>query len=330
MHDRKYTSEFAINMQAIQLLVMQQQTLGDLSDEQFTPPYQCHIYGIARRPRLSLDPTAIEITPDRIRATVNAHRQDQKEPYQIEMRNFPNDPIVSCECPYPYTRFIFRNGKGEIELEGSVAQFLTKAKTSNHYPELVDLEILYIGQAYGKDGSRTSPQRLAKHETLQKIYSEAIANFPDMEIWIVLFIFTEMLIASIDGRDVGADMSPGEDTAHIDRVFQTSISESHRINYCEAALIRYFQPEYNDRFKDSFPTPAHGSYAECYKLNLHSVAVEVDSRNLGLRFWSKSVAPDWVHMPFFSLRSEQERKGFWGFIPTLSKEAPKTADHPSS
>ena len=42
----------------------------------------------------------------------------------------------------------------------------------------LDLEVLYVGQAYGPDGRRSASERLAKHETLQAIYGEAVRRSP--------------------------------------------------------------------------------------------------------------------------------------------------------
>ncbi|QEL18784.1 hypothetical protein [Limnoglobus roseus] len=305
---RKYLSEFAVNMQAKQVLVMLPTYLEHLPADYFRPPYQSHIYGIARRPRVAFDPDSIVVTPEAIRGTVIAQRRGKPQQYDFEVKNYPADPVVKCECEYPYSDFRFIDAKGEVALEGPVIQYLMKAGVGSVYPELVDLEILYVGQAYGKDGSRTAPQRLTSHETLQKILAEAIQRSPDMQIWIVLFSFGEWLIASFDGRVEVNEEEQKEDLSHMWNVLGTRITEAQRINYCEAALIRYFQPQYNTEFKNSFPSASHSSYAECYKLDLNSVAVEIDCRPIGSRFWSQTVEPAWDHLISYPLHSEEERR----------------------
>jgi hypothetical protein len=326
MSVRKYLSEFAVNMQANQVLVLLPTYLEQLSDEYFKPPYQCHIYGIARRPRVMFDPESLVITPQAIRGTVVAQRRGKPEKYDFEVQNHPTDPVVKCECEYPYSDFRFFDAKGEVVMEGPVIQYLTMAGVGGVYPELVDLEMLYIGQAYGKEGSRTAPQRLSSHETLQKILAEAIQRSPDMQIWVALFSFAEMLIASFDGRAGVYDKSEEEDVAHMWNVLGTRITEAQRINYGEAALIRYFQPPYSTEFKNTFPSASHSSYAECYKLDLNSVTVEIDCHRVGAKFWSPAVPPQWVHLISYPLHSEEERRSMFDFFPDLQPRPSKAPE----
>ena len=91
---RKYNSEFAVNMRASQILVFQPTFLTELPDDLFTPPYQCHVYGIARRPRVTLDTKSIVISPETIRGDVIAHTQDGPQKYSFEMKNFPSNSTV--------------------------------------------------------------------------------------------------------------------------------------------------------------------------------------------------------------------------------------------
>lgn len=257
MSIRKYLSEFAVSMRANQLLVLQPSDLEGLSEEYNRPPYQCHIYAIARRPRVTFDTGTIVVTPDKIKADIVAQSRGKSQLYSVETPNFPSDPVVNFECEYPYSEYRFINSNGDVILEGPVVQLLTKIGVGRKYPELVDLELLYIGQAYGKDGSRTAPKRLGHHESLQKILAEAIRRDPDMDIWVVLFSFVDMIIASLDGRAETYAKSKEEDTAHLWNILGKQMTEAHRINYCEAAMIRYFQPQYNTEFKASFPNANH-------------------------------------------------------------------------
>src|SRR3546814_14143997 len=43
------------------------------------------------------------------------------------------------------------------------------ARRLNHEQDAIRFDVLYIGQAYGKDGSRNALDRLLKHETLPRI-----------------------------------------------------------------------------------------------------------------------------------------------------------------
>ena len=98
-------------------------------------------------------------------------------------------------------------------------------------------------------------------------------------------------------------------------VMGDGISDQQRINFTEAALIRYFQPEYNTLFKDPFPSPVHSSYASCYDVDLNMIAVEVGSEDLGCKFWSKHVEPKWTHIAAFPLHSREQRKHMFDLFP---------------
>lgn len=102
-----------------------------------------------------------------------------------------------------------------------------------------------------------------------------------------------------------------EDYEHIQKVMSTDISEQQRINFAEAALIRYFEPEYNEIFKKSFPSPSHQTYSECYDLDINSVIIELQTENLGYMVKSKKISPKWVHCEIFNMHSSQERKSMF-------------------
>lgn len=315
MTTRKYISEFGLNMQAVRLLILQQRHLELLTDKSFGPGRHCHIYAVGRRPRITFDPTSFKVMPEVIQAAFVVHRRGKTEIYDFEVNNDAGNPIVRVECEYPYSDFFFRNAKGESVIDGPVAAYLTMMGAHEAYPQAFDLEILYVGQAYGKDGKRTAPQRLGHHETLQKIYAEAIHRSPEIDIWIVLFCFEEWILASFDGRTDKFGTTPEEDLAHMDKVLHTELTEGQGINYIEAAMIRYFQPPYNIEFKDSFPDQKHTSYAECYALDLNAVCVELDTQEIGCRLWTPTVAPEWLHLISYQLHSPEEREHMFDLSP---------------
>jgi hypothetical protein len=323
---RKYISEFGLNMQAVRVILLQQRHLELLTEDNFGPGRQCHIYAIGRRPRITFDPTAFKIRPESVSGAFVVNRREGPQIYDFEVGNGPEDSVVRVECEYPYSDFSFRDANGKSVIDGPVAQYLAMVGLPQVYPEAFDLEVLYVGQAYGKDGKRTAPQRLGHHETLQKIYAEAIHRSPEMDIWIVLFSFDEWILASFDSRTDTFGTTPEEDLEHMEKVLHTEVTEGQRINYTEAAMIRYFQPQYNIEFKDSFPDQKHTSYAECYALDLNAVCVELDTGVMGCccRLWSPAVEPDWVHLISYQLHSLEERQHMFDLSPNaFSRDAGK-------
>jgi streptogramin lyase len=175
-----------------------------------------------------------------------------------------------------------------------------------------DLEVLYVGQAFGSVGERTAAERLKTHSTLQGIYYEASRLTPDQEVWLVLADSVEVRIASVDGTRTSLTTND-EDDAHIARTISSTMTEQQKINFSEAAIIRYFKPAYNTMFKDNFPNRAHKSYSECYDIDLNAVVAEVQSEPIGVRLWSPTVPPSDLHFCAFELHSPQERRSMFAF-----------------
>jgi hypothetical protein len=309
---RKYFTEFAVNMFGTRKVLLQQDMLMDPNLKDRLPTHDpFHIYMIARRPRLAFDPTTLFCDKDIFRGTFTRQVQSTFERHDFEVANLIGRDDLRFDCPYPHTTCELLTPEG-VPIAGGKVAFLV-GNFGLRFRHLLDLEILYIGQAYGEDGSRVAPERLKSHSTLQHIYSEAIARSPDMDIWIVLWAFEPLMITSMGGFEKTFQTTFDEDDLHREKVMNSTISEQQQINFTEAALIRYFQPPYNVIYKDSFPSPAHTTYAQCYDLDLNGVHVELQTEDIGTRLWSQTVKPQWVHFASFDLHSSEDRKSMFDF-----------------
>jgi hypothetical protein len=282
-------------------LLLQQGHLDQVDQTGIEP----HIYIVTRRPRITFDPASVIFTEEKVTGQFLKQIKDKLIPIPFETQNFLGTSKVSLMCEYPYTEYAIKDKSNNVISNGKCALLL--ATLSPEYWEHLDLEVLYVGQSYGKDGSRTASDRLKSHSTLQGIYAEAIKNSPDQDIWLILSTFEPLLLGSFDGRGNNYTTTMEEDSDHIHDVLSTSITEKQQINFTEAALIKYFQPPYNKIYKDSFPNPAHSTYTECYDIDLNMVCVEIQSEDIGLRLWSDSVEPQWVHFCSFPLHSREDR-----------------------
>lgn len=307
MTQRKYMSEFGLNMVNGYSLLLQQEHLDQVDRTGIEP----HMYIVTRRPRITLDPESVKFTEDKVSGNFQKQAKDKLIPIPFETQNFLGTSNVSLRCEYPYTEYSIEDENKGIISSGKCALLL--ATLGPEYWEHLDLEVLYVGQSYGKDGSRTASERLKSHSTLQGIYAEAIKNSPDQDIWLILSTFEPLLLSSFDGRSKNYATTMEEDSEHMREVLNADITEQQQINFTEAALIRYFQPSYNEIYKDSFPNPAHSTYSECYDIDLNMVCVEVQSEALGLRLWSGSVEPRWVHLCSFPLHSREDRVYMFDF-----------------
>jgi hypothetical protein len=308
---RKFISEFAVHMVGGPHALLQQDHLatGELHDL-FNEKCPCHIYLICRRPRISILPADVRFTSEAFEghATVQDGPSFHKEPFRLPA---PNASGMRFKSDYPYSEFEILTPEGEIYLQGKTALLATGF--GSQFDKHLAGEVIYVGQSYGVEGSRTAPERLKSHETLQRIYAEAIARTPDKEIWIQLWSFSPSLLISFDGASKQYGTTTEEDDEHMRQVFGSDITEQQRINFTEAALIRYFDPEYNILFRASFPNSAHTSYSECYDLDINSVAVELNTEESCCMLWSKAVAPRWCHYIHYALHSREERAAMFDF-----------------
>mgnify|MGYP003581270561 CR=1 FL=1 len=306
---RKFLSEFGHHMYGSYNLLLQQDQLENIDEVGADPNHPFNIYMVARRPRVTIDPESIQVTEEYITGRFFLQRRNTFEPHDFRIKNLLGVSQFRFESPYPHTEFSVYDDSGRRLSAGKVALLIAFA--SPEFWELLDLEVLYIGQAFGSGGERTAQDRLQSHSTLQAIYSEAIRRSPDQEIWLVLWCFDPLLIMSFDGTQENYGATDEEDDQHIEQVLRNRITRQQEINLTEAALIRYFQPEYNTIFKNSVPNPAHKTYSECYDLDLNSISVELDTGELRCRLWSSTVEPQWVHIMTYPLHSAEERQSMF-------------------
>lgn len=307
MSKRKYISEFGLNMVSGYRFLTQQDQLNVVDHAGIDP----HIYIIGRRPRITLDPKTVTFEESFVSGEFRKQIKDKFIQIPFKVPNLLGTHRVALKCDYPYTEYNIVTEDGRVIAEGKSALLLSTFGIE--FLEHMDLEVLYVGQAYGKEGSRNAAKRIQKHETLQGIYAEAIKNSPDSDIWLILSTFEPYLLASFDGVSKDYSTTIDQDDAHIENVLQADVTEQQQINFTEAALIRYFQPSYNKIYKDSFPNPAHSTYSECYDIDLNMINVELNTEDLLFRIWSRSAKPKWIHYCSFPLHSKEERMYMFDF-----------------
>lgn len=246
----------------------------------FTEENPCNIYFILRRPRISADPDYLKVGKDFIEMKYFIHVENERleRILRIPFGEHPSDLIMETEYPHNFVKF--KDKEGNINGYKLAVLVDETHKRIGPKEDLLDFEVLYIGQAFGKDGKRTALDRLSSHSTLQKIYSEAMSRNPDSEIWIMLASFEQNKITTMNGM---VNMPPENDMEDKERAVkflnqENEFSEKQIINFTEAALIKTFLPQYNKEYKDSFPNPSHSSYSECYDLDVNSIVVETDTR----------------------------------------------------
>lgn len=316
---KRLPHEFAINMCLDKMIILQQSELSQVGSlNYFDKQSPCHIYFIGKRPRVIIDKDIFNVTEDYIEMNFKIQREDKWEELPLKIENKFMDSKVELRTKYPYNMFeIFVNE--EIFTVAKVSTFLQEVLQYSNKNNFLDFEVLYIGQSYGVEGARTAPDRLVNHSTLQGIYAEAMSNNPDSEIWLALTSFSQINLTMFDGRMKFSEEELTADKDRFKKVYEKlnleGINEQQKINFTEAALIRYFMPPYNKIYKDSFPNPAHSSYSECYDLDINSICIEFNTADtVNNQFYSEHVERAPWHMNHFLLKSKEERKSMFEIV----------------
>jgi hypothetical protein len=313
---RKYLSDFAIDLYSNRWLLF---PATQLSRDASMPPQEAeiannsHIYMITKIPSFSFCPETFKYEDHIISGNVTYRIKGVE--YTLPFKNdFPllDNAIELKLDTYPHREIkIFDNKGQEVRHLPALVLGLSECMRLRK-EEVKNLEILYIGQAFG-DGTRTAIDRLKSHSTLQKILSDLNYFFPDDEVYILTFEYNPYeVITAMNGRDRSHETITGKDD--IERfysILDNPLTKKQQISLIEAGLIRYFKPHYNQIYKDSFPSNKHKILEECYKLDFSGLIIQVNTEELGFSLFSERVSPRQLHMAEIDLVGHEDR---WAFF----------------
>lgn len=308
---RKYLSEYGVSLCTSNWLMMPSDQVnfdGEMGEEEAEISQQCHIYLICRRPATYYIKDSFSYKDGQIKVNI-AYKIDGKE-HIVEFNNaFPLlDGAVSLSVTdYPHREIKTFDVEGN-EVRRLPANSLSAGLISEH--KLKQLEVLYVGQAFG-NGTRTAHERLKSHSTLQKILAESSYKYPDSEISVLMFEYEPYrLLMSFDGISEGT-ISDGRDKKRFYSIQENPLSLKQQIGLAEAALIRYFQPEYNVIYKIKFPSPKVKLLKKCFELDFSALCVEINTDDLGFRLYSESRAAKEHHICNIDLVNDESRASFF-------------------
>lgn len=252
---------------------------------------RCHIYIIGYLPTFEI---------------VNALQEDENIKLELNIMMKKQEVILplpkNCKLIWESGSYYFLRSDGQ--------KFALPAHEIVRLTDLtINFDVRYIGQAYGKDGSRNAIDRLLKHETLQKI---ALKGVPDGYILSLLLLEVEpnnqiMTLFNPFAKikdDDGVRLKAG-----LDKLFNTN--EQERISLYEAALIRYFYPQFNKEFKNSFPSTNLKVLQDCYEKDFSAVFAEICINDLPFELYSETVEAKHYHFAKHDLHKEKDRKAFF-------------------
>ena len=301
---RKYSSEMTLLVSVADAYVLRAKDLPLV--EQPRQPV-CHLYVVSSRPRMSIDPASVELTDMVFSGVLRLQRGGDYDEYPITVTH-PFGAGVEWESSWPHEEFAIVNSIGESLSSGPVA-LLSEFRPIGWPSQAELMDVLYVGQAFGKAGERTAWDRLESHGTVQKI----LADRPqDREVWLSLMtIFSTQVITEMLPRTGQELMSDIEDDEHLrlvtEKVATEGFADHEAVSLAEAGLIRYFQPKYNDRLKFNFPARKQVPLETARSLDLHGLIVELQSEGSGLRYRSATRVAEWLHFAGFVVHLDADR-----------------------
>lgn len=282
--ERKYMFEAGLNVFTSFKTIIPVEDLTELSK---IDKHSYHIYGILSYNKIYFKKEKTKVVSDGIQVCLFAIVDDKEIEYELPLwKVFPGLDYnkVKLTLTFPYT-FItvkledenFLNSHPEVvnqEIEVYAQDLFSICAEA--LVQKQEFEVLYIGQAYGKGGTRTAFERLASHSTLQKILTDYQPQNPNKHIYILLLEFTPNLSMSFDGLTKKHTKSETESDQHMQQILCDLPKGEQIINITEAALIHYFKPDYNVNFVENFPDERHKGYKQYFDLDYNSLTIELD------------------------------------------------------
>lgn len=319
---RKYGVEIGLSIVVSPMIMGRQRDL-EKSDVPRDPP--CHIYIVTQAPRVSILPDDVTIEDGVISGRARRQIESDYEYFDFQMSYQLSNGVeeLSWISEYPYEDFsLAASDSGEVLVSGSASILVSQLDADASWRVQ---DVLYVGQAFGSSGERQAFDRLRKHDTLQRIYSE---QRPDREIWLSLCAITDVAtLSTMHPTDAGS-VTDEEDKDHALRVYQRVIQNEHfngheGVALAEAGLIRYFQPKYNKIFRDNFPDPKHVSLSECLDLELNTIVIELHGINIQTSYKSPTVEAGELHFPQYPLFEAEGRTSLFDFWSEFNGHASK-------
>jgi hypothetical protein len=252
---------------------------------------KCHIYMIGYLPTKEL---------------ISASQKDQTISMQFKIA----DKEKNLEIQIPQgLKLVEQDDIGYfLENEGGEKYTLPKDRINSSLSKYVNFDVRYIGQAYGTDGSRNAIDRLLKHETLQKISLTAVPEGCVLSLLLLGMDSNNRIITMLNPYATNEDDGSRID-AGVDKLCNTS--ELERISLFEASLIRYFSPQFNKEFKNSFPSTNLKLLQDCYDKDFSTILAEICIDGLPFRLFSESIEPKYQHFVKHDLHKEKDRNVFF-------------------
>lgn len=293
--NRKFDVEHAISMYAYSYVSLPAWAIyeSDMLEQHKEIIDACHIYMIGYAPSISLLAESLE---DNVLTTSYSvlgenHELKWQAPHGAELKEDGD-------------RVFLQDAEGNTFWPNDEQVVLQLGHLRN-----MEFNVKYIGQAYGKDGSRNALDRLLSHETLQKISLRGVPDGYQLRALLVQVQPNNQIVTQFNPRAEIKDSGDLRIRSGLDKLFGTD--EKERVSLYEAAMIRYFQPEFNKEFKNSFPSTNLTVLQDCYGKDFTGVVGEFYLDPFPFQLCSEKVESKVHHIAYFDLHKASDRKSFF-------------------
>ncbi|AGQ92287.1 hypothetical protein M634_11105 [Vibrio parahaemolyticus O1:Kuk str. FDA_R31] len=313
MVERKYFTELAVSFSSMGTMLLHPKNIKGIetqSEEYRDIADNCHIYLIAKRPRVTFVPDSIEVGEGKTSGLLRYLDKGKERVIKFSFNGEANADVIKIS-DYPHNEISFiKNGK---RIFSGPAHLLSLISNEISDPSIRDLEVVYVGMSYA-NGKRSAKDRLLSHSTLQSVLSDLNHDEPDTEALIIMAEFTpQQTMISFDGSNNGPSVEDDRDVVQDINRQLNDITKKQQICLIEASLIRYFEPYYNDKYKKYFPVESQKILKEMYEIDFSGITVELNTEILRCRLFSENRAAGFHHIASFDLHDQSKRKSFFNF-----------------
>ena len=276
-----------------------------------------NIYLVARRPRISINPKSLSLnlaqqTIDGI-FSINLGLEIKEVPFSYpNIFNAPFTALGELDYPYDHLRFVVAN---QIPIQIRAHDVIRFSQA--HLQPYSDLLVEYVGQSFGDEGDSDAVNRLIGktgkqgHGSLQKVLADINASNPESEVLLLLYSYEFYKKFTIAGGSLVPQLSFDDVPERFVKLLDARVSREKRIDLVEAALIRDFQPTYNDKYKKTFPQSTHEILNVLFDLDITGLSASLSTEEHNIRVYSKVVQPSDQHCAKFPIVQEDQRASFF-------------------
>lgn len=190
---------------------------------------------------------------------------------------------------------------------------------SNCYMDAIptDLEVVYIGQSFGRTKKKHIDKRLTNHEKIQEVSNRIISEGTSEEVLIVGLNYKVATPGILTVRQGTAKPDVSfKKMVELRKKAKKRMRESQEITLYEAGLISYFRPYLNTEYtKHKFPDLGYSSYEEIFNLDFDYSTAEINTLPLLVRLYSAHVpSRQHGHLNKFALNTNDQKKDFFQFL----------------